>query len=89
MVNLGFHLVFCTRSPESFVAARQERIKVSGKPSQYDNLQLFIDEQEAMRELVGKSILLTLELNVSDNDVAGAVNRIADWMAETGGLYAR
>lgn len=29
---LGFHLVFCTRRPESFAAARAERLKVSGKP---------------------------------------------------------
>jgi hypothetical protein len=35
---LGFHLVFCARTPESFAAAREERLKVSGNPSQYDNL---------------------------------------------------
>jgi hypothetical protein len=31
---LGFHLVLCTRSPASFEAARAERLKVSGNPSQ-------------------------------------------------------
>jgi len=36
-----------------------------------------------------KSILPTLELDISDNDVSGAASRIADWMTETGGLYAR
>lgn len=41
---LGFHLVFVTRSPESFAAARSERLKVSGNPSQYDDLQAFIDD---------------------------------------------
>ena len=40
---LGFHLVFCTRNPESFEQARQERLKVSGNPAQYDDLQRFID----------------------------------------------
>ena len=30
---LGFHLVFVTRSPESFETARAKRFKVSGNPS--------------------------------------------------------
>ena len=86
---LGFHLVFCTRTPESFAAARAERLKVSGNPSQYDDLQMFIDEQNLLRRLVKDSILPTLELDVSDNDIGGAANRIADWLTETGGLWAR
>ena len=86
LAALGFHLVFCTRTPESFEAARAERLKVSGNSSQYDDLQVFINEQELMRRLVGESILPTLELDVSDNDVARAADRIADWMTATGGL---
>jgi len=85
---LGFRLVFCTRTPESFAAARTERLKVSGNPAQYDNLQQFIEEQEQMRRLVSRSILQTLELDVSDNNVAAAANRVADWLETTGGLYA-
>jgi len=85
---LGFRLVFCTRTPESFAAARTERLKVSGNPAQYDNLQQFIDEQEQMRRLVSKSNLQTLELDVSNNDVAAAAERVADWLESTGGLYA-
>ena len=85
---LGFHLVFCTRTPESFAAARDERLMVSGNPKQYDHLQLFVDEQEQMRRLVGESILPKLELDISDSNVTRAVDRIADWMTETGGLWA-
>ncbi len=84
---LGFRLVFCTRTPESFAAARTERLKVSGKPSQYDDLQVFRDEQELLRKLIGASTLPVLTLDISDNDVAGAVERIADWLEQTGGLY--
>jgi hypothetical protein len=83
---LGFHLVLVTRSPESFAAAREERLRVSGNPAQYDDLQPFMAEQVLMRGLVAESILPTLELDISDNDVARAVARIADWMEETGGL---
>lgn len=84
---LGFRMVFCVRAPESFEAARAERLKVSGNPAQYDNLQLFIDDQELMRELVGKSTLPTLTVDISDNNVPGAVEKIADWLEKTGGLY--
>jgi hypothetical protein len=86
---LGFHLVFCTRTPESFEEARRERLKVSGNPAQYENFQPFIDDQQAMRRLVGESSLPTLELDVSDNDILGAADRIADWLEGTGGLWAR
>ncbi|HYP41279.1 MAG TPA: hypothetical protein VEX13_13050 [Chloroflexia bacterium] len=86
---LGFHLVFCTRSPESFEAARAGRLKVSGNPSQYDDLGVFIKEQELMRSLLSQSILPVLELDISDSDVPKAADRIADWLAETGGLYAK
>ena len=87
LLKLGFRLVFCTRSPESFEAARQERLKVSGKPSQYDHLQDFIAEQEEMRKLVDRSLLPKLEVDISGNNVHNATDRIADWMRETGGLW--
>ncbi len=89
LLPLGFRIVFCTRTPESFAAARAERLKISGKPSQYDDLQLFRDEQELFRDLIAKSALPVLHLDISDNDVPKAVEQIADWLERTGGLYMR
>ena len=88
LAAIGFHLVFCTRTPESFAAAREKRLKVSGNPSQYDSLQPFIEEQERMRALVARSLLPTLELDVSDDDVNSAADRVVDWMETTGGLWS-
>jgi hypothetical protein len=85
--ELGFRLVFCVRAPETFPQARAERIKVSGNPSQYDDLQTFIAEQEVIAELVGQSLLPSLRLDVSDGDIPKAVGSIAGWLEETGGLY--
>jgi len=87
LVPLNFRMVLLTRSPESFAAAREERLKVSGNPSQYDNLDVFIEQQELMRRLVRESLLPVLEVDISDNGIPAAVGRIADWMESTGGLY--
>lgn len=87
LLPLNFRLVYCTRTAESFEAARRERLKVSGNPSQYDDLQAFVREQELMDGLVAASLLPTLRLDVSGNDIPGAVERIADWLEQTGGLY--
>lgn len=87
MMPLGFRMVFCTRSAESFESAREERLKISANPSQYDDLQKFIDEQELMRSLIGNSILPCFTVDVSDNDVSAAVEKIADWLEQSDGLY--
>jgi hypothetical protein len=84
---VGFRLVFLNRSPESFAAAREERLKVSGNPRQYDDLSCFVAEQTLMKRLVAESTLPTLTLDISDNDIPAAVEKIADWMEQTGGLY--
>lgn len=85
--ELGFRLVFCNRSPDSFAQARAERVKVSGKPSQYDDLQVFINEQQAMQRFVEASTLPKMRLDISDDNVELAVESIANWMEDTGGLY--
>ncbi len=85
----GFHLVFLTRSADSFAAAREERLKVSGNPSQYDDLDLFRREQEILEKLVADSILPVLRLDVSDNNIDQAVQGILNWLKENGGLYVK
>lgn len=87
LLPLGFRIVFCTRTPESFAAARTERLKISGNPAQYDDLQRFIDEQEIMRGLIEESALPVFSLDISTIDVPTAVEKIADWLEQAGGLY--
>jgi hypothetical protein len=87
LMQLGFRLVFCTREPATFLAAREERMKVSGNPSQYDDLQVFITEQEQMSALIDRSLLPCLRIDVSNGDILRTVDSIADWLERTGGLY--
>jgi hypothetical protein len=89
LLKLGFRIVFCTRTPESFKQARKERLMVSGNPKQYDNLDIFIEEQQLMRSLIDKSILPKFEVDVSDNNINLAVEKIANWMEDSGGLYMK
>jgi hypothetical protein len=87
LLPLGFRHVLCVRSPDSFIRAREERLKVSGKPSQYDDLDVFVREQEDIRNRILASALPFFEADVTDGNVPAAADRIADWMEATGGLY--
>ena len=42
-----------------------------------------------MRALLSESILPTLALDISDNDVSRAADSIAEWLNATGGLWAK
>jgi hypothetical protein len=86
---VGFHLVLCTRSAESFAAARQTRLQVSSNPAQYKDLQRFVVEQDMMLELSEESLLPRLVLDISDSDVGRATHEIEAWMTATGGLWAK
>ncbi len=88
LLPIGFRIVLCTRRTDTFAAARAARLVVSGKPDQYDDLEVFIHEQDVLREIAAGSALPRLELDVSDDDVDAAADRVADWLAETGGLSA-
>jgi hypothetical protein len=88
LLPLGFHIVFCHRSHESFEKAKRKRLKVSGNPKQYDNLNIFFEEQDILFELVEKSILPKLYLDVSSDKTKQLVDSVADWMELNGGLYS-
>ncbi len=80
LLPMGFCVVLLTRTPDSFEAARQERLKVSGNPAQYDDLSPFIAEQGAFRARAEASLLPHVEIDVSHFDLNAVCNRIADWM---------
>ena len=54
LADLGFCVVHCVRRPDTFPAAREARLLVSGNPSQYDDLDVFVAEQEAMAAAVAR-----------------------------------
>lgn len=79
---LGFGIVLLTRKPESFIEARKQRILVSGKPDQYDNLDILIEDQERFRKLVSNSILPNVEINITGKNLTEVCDQIADWLRE-------
>ena len=46
-----------------------------------------MDEQELLGKLIGQSRLPCFTVDISDNDVPNAVEKIADWLEQTNGLY--
>jgi hypothetical protein len=46
-----------------------------------------MNEQKLMKTLIARSTLPTLTVDISDNDVSRAVENIADWLEQEGGLY--
>jgi hypothetical protein len=88
LAALGFRLVFCWRDPSSFAGARDRRLKVTSNPLQYNDLTLFIREQEIVQQLVKKSVIPSLTVDVTDRSLAEQVAYIADWLEATGGLNA-
>lgn len=80
LLPLGFRVVFCMRDPATFPEAREERLLVSGNPAQYDDLGLFIREQDCFLELTGRSRLPVLVLDSSDGDIPRMASAVADWL---------
>jgi hypothetical protein len=86
LAALDFRVVLCQRPEDTFAAARERRLEVSGNPSQYDDLSVFVREQALLDRLADDSRLRVLRLDVSDGDVAAAADTVADWLEATGGL---
>jgi hypothetical protein len=88
LVMLGFRLIFCWRRPDSFEEARKRRLKISSNHSQYNDLGLFLREQEVMQELIDRSLLPKFVVDVTENTLEQNATRVADWLEATGGLTA-
>jgi len=86
LLPLGFHLILCERRPETFEAARRARLRVSGNPTQYDDLGRFVAEQEIFRSLAAASRLPVVRIDVSDGDVARAADAVIDALAARNAL---
>jgi thymidylate kinase len=85
---LGFRLIFCWRNPESFAEARAKRLQISSNPSQYNDLAIFIREQEILQQLVEDSAIPKLSVDVSYRSLEEQIDYIAGWLEATGGLNA-
>lgn len=89
LVALGFRIIFCFRKPSSFLEAREERLKISGNPKQYDNLDIFIKEQEILNELLNKSLIPVFHLDVTHYSVDQLADNVAEYLEKSGGLFCK
>lgn len=87
LAKIGFVLVLLSRSEDSFADARRGRLKISGNPSQYDDLGVFIREQHAFESVVSESLLPTMRLDITHKSVDAVVSEIGDYLHDTGRIY--
>ena len=64
-----YHSPLISAEDKSFEQARAERLKVSGNPGQYDDLERFMIEQKQFVQLTGESNLPILKVDISDNNI--------------------
>jgi hypothetical protein len=79
LAAVGFLLVVCTRREDTFEDARARRLLVSGKPDQYDDLSIFIDEQRRLVDHARAGTLPRFELDMTDLDTASAAEQVVRW----------
>ncbi|MEM1329565.1 MAG: hypothetical protein AAGG07_03290 [Planctomycetota bacterium] len=89
LAALGFWLVVCTRDEASFPVARERRLEVSGNPSQYDDLSVFVREQQMIMSMARESRLPVIMLDVSENDVVEYADRVVREMDLAGALRSK
>jgi hypothetical protein len=89
LAALDFRIILCQRREETFEAAREDRLKVSGNPAQYDDVSVFLREQALLDRLAAESRLKVMRLDVSHDEVGRAADEVAGWLEETGGLTTR
>jgi len=87
LANIGCVLVHLWRDPESFPAARKHRLTYSENPHRYDDLDVFIEEQEIIKSMVQASRMRSYTVNVSDGDVGRIAQEVLDWVKQIGAFY--
>ncbi len=79
--KLGFCIIFCTRSNDSFAEAREKRLRVTGNAGQYEDLDIFVEEQKEYHKLISGSLLPSFEIDVTGDDIEYACGSIVEWLA--------
>jgi hypothetical protein len=87
LAKLGFVLVHLRRNSETFAAARRHRLTYSENRTRYDNFNIFLSEQDVMSDLIGKSPLRSITVDVSDDDVTRIASEILVWVKQIGAFW--
>lgn len=87
LAKLGFVLVHVRRDADTFEQARTERLTYSENPTRYDDLGAFVREQQIMAELIARSPLRSLTVDVSRRDVPDIAAEIIRWVLKIGAFW--
>jgi hypothetical protein len=87
LAAIGCVLIHLSRSPDTFSEARRERLRYSENPHRYDDIDLFLREQDLMADLIHSSAIRSTTVDVSDGDVPRIAQQILDWCKIEGLFY--
>jgi hypothetical protein len=87
LADLGVLLVHCRRDPDSFGAARVLRLTYSENPHNYDDLRVFLREQELMQDIIDNSAMETYTVDVTDGDIGRVADDIVSEVRRRGLFY--
>lgn len=85
--QLGFVMIHLYRQPDTFAAAREHRLTYSENPTRYDDLDVFIKEQEIMAELIKNSPLRSKSIDVSEGNIDQIAQDIINWVKSIGAFW--
>jgi hypothetical protein len=86
LAALGFVLVHLRRDSQTFEAARTHRLTYSENPHRYSDLTKYVREQDMMADLISKSAIPSVTVDVSNGDVGRIANDVLDWVESHGYL---
>ncbi len=87
LAALGVVLVHSWRDPASFGTARDLRLTYSENPHNYDDLSVFIREQELMQEIIDSSAMASCTVDVTDGDIDRVANDVLGEVRRLGLYY--
>lgn len=87
LADLGFVVIHLHRDTSTFPEARTHRLTYSENPHRYDDLDLFVREQQLMAELVSESSMPSTTVSVSDGDVDRIAGEILSWVRRIGAWW--
>jgi hypothetical protein len=84
---MGARMVVCSRDPESYDGALSERLKVTGNPSQYRDMDAILNTQRRLLEFAERSTIPFHTLDVTNRPLSDMLDEVVAFLDSSGGWF--